>query len=254
MTYKRKEDLTVSIKNNCRCKSCANTGSNHPSYGKPVSEERKRKMSERMSGSNNPRYGKPCPDDVKKALREANIGRKPINIEKRKGKTLEEIYGVERAEEIREKARKYPRTPESNEKRRKSCILAGCGFANKGRTPSDETRQKMRLSFIEKLQKTNNKFHPPYNKKACEYFDKLMEDNKGIYIQHALNGGEFHIEELGFWLDGYDAVNNIAYEFDELKHHYKNGQLLDKDIKRQQLIQEQLGCSFVRIKETDVIK
>jgi hypothetical protein len=252
ISYRRKEDLTYSIKNNSRCRSCANSGANHPSFGKKLSEERRAEISARTSGEKNPNYGKIMPPHVKEAMRRANIGRKPINIEARKGKTLEEIYGVDRAKDIREKYKnRPPPSIESNIKRSESCKKSGCGQAATGRVASDEERRRMRLRFIAKLEETGKTFHPPFNRKACAFFDKLMtESETPIHIRHALNGGEFHVKELGFWLDGYDEVNNVAYEYDELKHHYKNGELSEKDKIRQKLIEEHLNCKFIRIKET----
>jgi len=250
--FTRNEDRTVSIKNNAKCKSCANSGPNHPSYGKKLSVERREAISKRTSGSGNPNYGKTTPDHIKLLISQANKGRKPINIEKRKGKTLEEIYGEERAQSIREKYKnRPPHTPESNLKRSISCKKANTGLKNIGRKASIETRTKQRLAFIKRLEATTQKFHPPFNTKACDYFDKLMMETS-TYIQHALNGGEYYIAELGFWVDGYDAVNNVVYEFDELRHHYIDGELLEKDKIRQNLITEKLGCKFIRIKETDI--
>lgn len=111
----------------------------------------------------------------------------------------------------------------------------------------DEMIRKIRLSFVEKLRLIGRKFHPPYSKKGCEYFNKLMDDT-GIHIQHAENGGEYYIEELGYWVDGYDEKNNTVYEWDE-KDHYINGELKEKDKKRQKLIENFLNCKFIRIRE-----
>lgn len=111
----------------------------------------------------------------------------------------------------------------------------------------DEIRKKLRLKFIEKLKLIDKKFHPPYSKKGCEHFNKLMSQN-GINIQHAENGGEFYIEELGYWVDGYDKENNVVYEWDDPRHFIGN-ELLEKDKKRQKEIEEFLGCTFVRIKQ-----
>lgn len=69
-------------------------------------------------------------------------------------------------------------------------------------------------------------------------------------IQHAMNGGEYHIKDLGYWLDGYDKENNIVYEFDESYHFNFDGELKEKDKIRQQEIEKYLNCEFVRIKET----
>ena len=76
-----------------------------------------------------------------------------------------------------------------------------------------------------------------------------MKDNNS-YIQHAMNDGEFFIKEVGYWLDGYDKVNNIVYEFDE-KYHFKKGVLSPKDIIRQMEIENLLKCNFIRIKNNN---
>ncbi|EDU7693058.1 hypothetical protein JJJ47_001766 [Salmonella enterica] len=49
---------------------------------------------------------------------------------------------------------------------------------------------------------------------------------------------------LNYRIDGYDAVNNIAYEIDEPEHEYKK----EHDEIRQRRIENALGCKFVRIK------
>lgn len=49
---------------------------------------------------------------------------------------------------------------------------------------------------------------------------------------------------LNYRIDGYDPVNNIAYEIDEPEHEHKKTQ----DEIRQRRIENELGCKFVRIK------
>ncbi|MDZ9609906.1 Rha family transcriptional regulator [Escherichia coli] len=49
---------------------------------------------------------------------------------------------------------------------------------------------------------------------------------------------------LNYRIDGYDPVNNIAYEIDEPEHKYKK----EQDEIRQRRIENELGCKFVRIK------
>jgi hypothetical protein len=73
------------------------------------------------------------------------------------------------------------------------------------------------------------------------------------HIQHAMNGCEFYIKELGYWVDGYDQVNNIVYEFDEKYHFDKNGNLKEKDKIRQQEIIYLLNCKIIRIKYNEKI-
>ena len=50
---------------------------------------------------------------------------------------------------------------------------------------------------------------------------------------------------LNFYIDGYEPIDNIAYEVDELHHKGRQKQ----DIIRENIIKEQLNCEFVRIKD-----
>jgi len=86
--------------------------------------------------------------------------------------------------------------------------------------------------------------YPNFNKEACKLFDKISEE-KNIHIQHAMNGGEYRLEELGYWVDGYDKENNVVYEFDE-KYHFSEKQQ-KKDKIREKEITNLLNCEFVRI-------
>lgn len=49
---------------------------------------------------------------------------------------------------------------------------------------------------------------------------------------------------LNYRIDGYDPVNNVAYEIDEPEHKYKQ----NEDDERQRQIEKILKCTFVRIK------
>jgi len=50
-----------------------------------------------------------------------------------------------------------------------------------------------------------------------------------------------------YYIDGYDPINNIAYEVDEQHHSRIENQIYD--IKRENNIKEKLGCNFVRIED-----
>jgi hypothetical protein len=204
MCYSRKDTLKDSISKNRECKKCAKKDV-IPSFiinGK-VSSEVLEKTSKTW---------------FKK-------GDRPKNADDRKGKTLIELYGEEKANKLLLNLQNRVHSEKSKEIR----------------------SMKSRFYMIERLKKLNKNFHPPYNPKACQYFNKIMNDTNS-FIQHAENGGEFFIKELGFWVDGYDIENNIVYEYDE-KHHFINNKLKDKDIKRQNLITELLKCKFIRIKD-----
>jgi len=107
-------------------------------------------------------------------------------------------------------------------------------------------RRKRRLKHISESKLNGAQLFPSFNKEACKLFDKISEE-KNTYIQHAMNGGEFHIKELDYWVDGYDEENNIVYEYDEKHHSYEKQQKKDKI--RQKEITKLLNCKFVRIKE-----
>lgn len=107
-----------------------------------------------------------------------------------------------------------------------------------------------RLKFLERISeniKNGNQITPSFNKKACKIFDEISK-KENIHIQHAMNGGEYYIPSLGYWLDGYDVINNVAYEFDE-KRHFIKGKLKSKDIDRQKEIKKLLKCKFIRIND-----
>jgi hypothetical protein len=125
-----------------------------------------------------------------------------------------------------------------------------------GKIHNIETKRKLRVKALERiklLMVDGKNIMPFFNKKGCDYFNKLMLMSN-TNIQHALNGGEFHIKELGYFLDGYDIENNIAYEWDEDHHFKSNGDLIDNDVLRQSEIVSYLGCKFIRIKQQDYIE
>lgn len=66
---------------------------------------------------------------------------------------------------------------------------------------------------------------PNYNMDAVKLIDKWNQVS-GSSLQHALNGGKYCIN--GFWLDGYDAVNRIAFEYNE-PYHYSSDKYIEKD-------------------------
>jgi len=118
-----------------------------------------------------------------------------------------------------------------------------------GKKHSMETIKKIRVSNIKNIKrhiKNGGSMSPYYNPDACKVIEQYGEE-KGYNFQHAENGGEYHIKELGFWVDGYDKEKNVVLEIDE-KHHFRNGKLRNKDVVRQKEIINYLKCEFIRVK------
>lgn len=119
----------------------------------------------------------------------------------------------------------------------------------KGKTLSEETKEKIRNSQINNLLNKYEKRFPRYNDKSIPVLDDISKE-MGWNLQHAENGGEFRTE-LGFFVDAYDKEKNIVVEYDERKHYkdVKNNILTDKDKKRQDAIIKLLKCDFYRFNE-----
>jgi len=126
------------------------------------------------------------------------------------------------------------------EKMRKSLI---------GKKTSEQTKLKQRLSHINRLL-INGGICPMHNKNACNFMDNYGKLNN-YNFKHALNGGEFYIKELGYFVDGYDKEKNVVFEYDEPHHTYvSTGKLKERDVIRMNLIKKHLNnCKFIRYNE-----
>jgi hypothetical protein len=142
----------------------------------------------------------------------------------------------------------------SNETRKKISKNRPDISGEKNPSKRPEVRKKLRIKLIERIsleiEKYGKKFTPFFNEKGCDFFENLMK-YENSYIQHALNGGEFYIKELGYFVDGYDKENNVVYEWDEDHHYDVDGNLKQKDIERQKEIEDVLKCTFIRLKQSD---
>ena len=150
-----------------------------------------------------------------------------------------------RTEEIRKNMSKSHIGKHHSEETKQKISKTGTG---KTRRPfSEETKRKMRLSAIKRIETRLGTAIPNYNIGAC----KIIEDYgiaNGYNFQRAENGGEFYIKTLGYYVDGYDKDKNVVVEVDEQHHFDRNGNLKEKDITRQREIQNFLSCNFIRIK------
>ena len=195
--------------------------------GTTHSEEAKRKISKINKG-------KVLSEEHKQKISETTKGKKLSK--KHRWKISESLKGKKHSEERKRKnseARKGRNNPNYGK--------VGVDNPFYGKTHSKKTKRNMRLSAIARIARDHGQVFPAYNPEACKLIEEYGREH-GYTFQHAENGGEFHIKELGFWVDGYDTKKNVVIEIDE-SHHFISGKLKQKDIQRQQEIQEHLGCT-----------
>jgi hypothetical protein len=114
-----------------------------------------------------------------------------------------------------------------------------------GRKHKEETINKMKIVGANRIY--DNKWHPSFNVVACEIIENYGKEN-GYNFQHAMNGGEYFIKELGYWVDGYDKEKNVVIEYYEKAHQY----FINEDELRIKKLKETLNCEIIILKEVDL--
>ncbi|MCX6780107.1 MAG: NUMOD3 domain-containing DNA-binding protein [Candidatus Magasanikbacteria bacterium] len=224
------------------CKSCCKTGTAnpmygkfgtlHPHFGKHHSDQTKKNIADHQpdkTGKNGSMYGK-CSYDVWLKNHGKEFADKKLQEWKNKLSVAQSgsnnfWYGKKHSEESKIKI----------------------GNAHRGKIMSSESKRKMRVSAINRIsqQKFNGgQIRPSFNPKSCKIIDEYGKQN-GYKFQHAMNGGEFFIKELGYWVDGYDKEKNVVFEYDEEHHNWKK----QKDDFRMNEIKNHLKCKFIRLNE-----
>ena len=224
---------------------------------KSISKESRKKMSEAKKGAKHPLFGKHRTEKTKRKISDRNIGKK-CSLETRI-KMSKSHTGVKRPYYKRVKVFKGMRHHSEETKRKMSMAKKGKSSTRKGKHMpkeaiekirnfrigkhnSDAAKRKLRLSTIAHIKRTSG-IIPIVGKNEKTILDKLEKENN---IQIKRN---FHIKNLGYFLDGYCKETNTAYEVDEKYHFDFNGNLREKDIKRQNEIENELNCDFIRIKD-----
>jgi hypothetical protein len=107
-----------------------------------------------------------------------------------------------------------------------------------------------------------------YSYKCIYWLESIMQE-EGIYIQHALNEGEYRIPGTRFKADGYCAETNTIYEFhgdcfhgnpriynaDEICSPFSTltaGELYQKTLQREQLIRS-LNYNLISVWASDIV-
>lgn len=131
-------------------------------------------------------------------------------------------------------------TDESIQKFARSGLKNGFG----GRTHTEKSKKQMSISAKKRMSKRDCKtgLTPNYNPDACQFFEMLNERLNWNGI-HAENGGEYRVKN--FFVDFYEPARNVVIEWDEPHAHEPRHRKRDQI--RQQQIQQELNCNFIRI-------
>ncbi|KKM94045.1 hypothetical protein LCGC14_1202250 [marine sediment metagenome] len=118
-----------------------------------------------------------------------------------------------------------------------------------GKHHSEEAKRKIRISTINQIKKQKGQIHPVYNVNSIQYLNWINR-TFNLSGQYAENPNEYHIKDLGYFIDFIDFKNKVIIEWDEKKHYDKNNNLRKKDLKRQNIIQNYFSdFKFIRINE-----
>jgi hypothetical protein len=248
---KSKFVIDEAIKNNRLCFSCAKIKYKTENEKRIASNERRKKCVDKKTGI----YIRNCPVCSKELIcktiyemnRQNKQQRKCISCaaklkvfsnEHRKNLSIANT-GKKPNDDTREKMRNS-RLGKKHSDETKKKIAEG----NRGKQYSVESIRKMRISTLELLENTVGQISPRYNPVACKAIDEYGK-LYGYNFQHAMNGGEFYIKELGYWVDGYDKEKNVVIEYYETYH----ARQIERDTRRKEEIIKHLNCDFIILKE-----
>jgi NUMOD3 motif len=221
LLYSNKRSYCKAINKNTLCKSCTHFGYTHSNISK-------QKMSLAKTGINNPHFGKVGPN-------------------KGKYRNTPDLI----VNDIRYWIRKCPSCNCNILHRTK----ADAKYYNKLHrickkciSKSTNKIKNHRISMLKHIEEKHGGIRPMINPDACKLITEYGIKH-GYDFQHALNGGEYYIKDLGYFVDGYDKKNNIVFEYDEPHHFNVKNELKDKDIYRMNEIINYLKCKFIRYNE-----
>jgi len=237
--YSNKYTLKYAIQLEIKCTCCSHIGNTHntqtklkisnTSRGRIVTEETKQKISTTLNG-------RIVTKETRQKMSISAKNKPPISDETRQknSKSNKKYYETHKHHQTGK-----PRTPVTKQK---------ISTTQTGRVHSIETKRKIRISsisYIEKCKLNGGQLSPSYNSSSIPILEQKAKELNIVDLQHAENGGEYFINELGYWVDGYSKDKNIVIEYYEKFHNKK----IKRDLRRQKEIIKFLNCEFIIIKE-----
>lgn len=248
--YKDKYNCSYASLKNTNCMSCNATGKKHSvetiekiknkNINKKVSFETREKLSKINTG-------KKLSNNTRLKIKSSLIGNKRMLGKHHTTNTKQKISTSLKGKMCGIKNPRYGKVGTNKGKKFSLETRRKISQSRMGKKASEETKRKFRELFLKRKLKSGSIFFPAYNETACLYFDWL---NKwmGWKGRFATNGGEFQI--VNYFVDYYEPELNIVIEYDE-KHHFKGGQLKEKDVLRMEYIKKTLHCRFFRYTESN---
>ena len=216
--------------------------------GEKLSKETRQKVSESMKNKHNSRStefkkGHVVSKETKDKISKANKGKKRTDEQKKRYMGSKKGHVV--SKETREKISKSNKGKKRSYKQRKKMKGKKHSKEHKdkirdaliGRKLSEETKEKLRISAFEYAKKVTGVLCPRIGTNEKQILDRLEKElDHKILRQYKV---------CGYFIDGYILKLKIAIEVDERP---KN---LERDLKRQKIIEEELNCKFIRINDFD---
>jgi hypothetical protein len=192
--------------------------------------------------------------------RQTRLGRKLNRIKPsyKKGKTYEEIYGKKKSKEIIQKylnnrqdiwtkekiIKAYQIIPDIRRSEwnyyRKEGLLPDANTVRKFFKNFNVLEIESKKHFLDGVLLEHRRMEGGYEKIILDNIEKEL--NIKLIRQFKVNVGR-----RNFYVDGYDILNNVAYEIDESYHKYGKYKIFD--CIREKKIKDILKCQFIRIDE-----
>ena len=107
----------------------------------------------------------------------------------------------------------------------------------KGKKFTTEHKRKLRISTFEYAKKVSNIICPRIGHNEKKILDKLEQELKYKILRQ--------YKVCGYFVDGYIPELKLVIEIDEIP------KIREKDIERQDIIENELNCKFIRINDFD---